>query len=128
MTFYDPESDPRWIPPPGDTEVFPEPDRAVEDEFERLARTEAVWQDLENLFSHPGWAEFHRIIDKDREGIDSKLIRVSDPQEWKFIRGQLLHAEWVLGIPDEVRRQHRIVADQLRELAEKTMEGADGRR
>jgi hypothetical protein len=116
---YDPTSDPRYIPPPGGTDVLAVDERKIEE----LENAQRLWDEILALMENPGWAEFRRLVKIDRDAIDAKLLREKDPTEWQFLRGQLYHADWVLQIPAEVKKQHAKAVSTLHEL---TREGADG--
>lgn len=120
MTSYDPESDPRYIPAPGGVDVLPPWDQH---EIDKLQTAQRAYESLLSTFQTPGWVEFVAIVKKNREEMDAKLIKENDPMEWKVLRGQLHHADWILQVPDEAERLYRQVIDKLQDL---TREGADG--
>ena len=108
--------DPRHIPAPGGAEFDVDAREA-----EQLTTAQRVWDDLISMFDHPGWTEFQRIVQVDRDGIDAKLTRCIEPLEWKILRGQLDHADWILRIEEMARAKRATVVSQLRDL----MEGAE---
>lgn len=120
---YDPKVDSRWLPPPGGLEVLPEPDARAENHIAELEAARQEWDKVSAVFDVPGWTILTEVIQSDRDAIERKLIREKDAAEWKYLRGQLAHADWILQLADEVRAKHEKVTEQLRQLTQE-QEGA----
>lgn len=105
---YDPQADPRWIPP--DIDVPFEIDSLIQQYEEELSQLDAI----EKTMASEGWALIAAQWKAEAERLDAKAQRESDPQQWFLLRGQATTLWYLLDLHDRVTIRKRRVSEDYR--------------
>lgn len=69
-----------------------------------------ILQALLEVYESPGWAVVEATAQKRREDAVSRLLKETQIEEVRAVQAEIRTLDWLLGLPDEARRQNEKAA------------------